>query len=270
MPDGFRGTCRSFDEPAGEYYARSVAEKVETIRACGGKLASFFAEGIMGCGGQLPLPQGYLERAFELIREAGGLCVADEVQTGFGRVGSHFWSFELSGVVPDIVTMGKPIANGHPLGAVVTTPAIAAAFNNGMEYFNTFGGNPVSCAIGMEVLKIIADERLQQNSLDTGAYWMDRLNALQADFPIIGQVRGAGLFLGIDLISGSGHAGAGQLGGELHRRAHEGARHLTEHRGTASQCAEAQAAAWSSGESMWICSWRSLPRCWAIRSCDHE
>ena len=96
----------------------------------------------MSCGGQMPLPADYLKRAYKMVREAGGLCVADEVQTGFGRVGSHFWSFELSGVTPDIVTMGKPIANGHPLGAVVTRPEIAAAFDNGMEYFNTFGGNP--------------------------------------------------------------------------------------------------------------------------------
>ena len=266
MPDGFRGTCRSFDEPAGDYYARSVAEKVETIQARGGKLASFFAEGIMGCGGQMPLPQGYLERAFELIREAGGLCVADEVQTGFGRVGSHFWSFELSGVVPDIVTMGKPIANGHPLGAVVTTPAIAAAFNNGMEYFNTFGGNPVSCAIGMEVLKIIADERLQQNALDTGAYWMDRLKALQADFPIIGQVRGAGLFLGIDLIRDpvTREPADWEASYIVERMKARGILLSTE--GPHHNVLKLKPPLWSSGGSMWISSWRSSPRCWAIPS----
>ena len=131
-----------------------------------------------------------------MTREAGGLCIADEVQTGFGRVGDHFWSFELSGVVPDIVTMGKPMGNGHPLGAVVTTPDIAAAFDNGMEYFNTFGGNPVSCAIGLEVLSIIQDEDLQRSARDIGAYWIERLAGLAEAFPIIGQVRGAGLFLG--------------------------------------------------------------------------
>ena len=200
MPDGFRGACPTFDASAGEFYARSVAKKIASIQARGKQLSAFFAEGIMGCGGQMPLPADYLKRAYAMARKAGGVCVADEVQTGFGRIGSHFWSFELSGVVPDVVTMGKPMGNGHPLGAVVTTPAIAAAFNTGMEYFNTFGGNPVSSAIGLEVLNVIADEDLQQNALEAGSYWMERLNSLKADYPIIGQVRGSGLFLGIDLI----------------------------------------------------------------------
>ena len=200
MPDGYRGACRGFDARAGTSYARSVAEGVNAIQARGAQLAAFFAEGILGCGGQMPLPDGYLQLAYAMAREAGGVCVADEVQTGFGRVGSHFWSFQLSGAAPDIVTMGKPIANGHPLGAVVTRPEIAAAFNNGMEYFNTFGGNPVSCAIGSEVLRIIADDDLQQNARDTGAYWLERLGALSEDYPLIGQARGAGLFLGIELV----------------------------------------------------------------------
>ena len=200
MPDGYRGPCHGFDSDAGEYCARSVADKIGAIQARGETLAAFFAEGIMGCGGQMPLPDEYLKRTYAMVRNAGGICVADEVQTGFGRVGNHFWSFELSGVVPDIVTMGKPIANGHPLGAVVTTPEIAAAFNNGMEYFNTFGGNPVSCAIGTEVLRIIADDRLQQNALETGQYWMERLRELSEPYPLIGQVRGSGLFLGIELV----------------------------------------------------------------------
>ena len=134
------------------------------------------------------------------MRQAGGVCVADEVQTGFGRVGEHFWSFQLSGVLPDIVTMGKPIANGFPMGAVVTTPAIATAFNTGMEYFNTFGGNPVSCAVGLEVLRVIADDGLQQNAREVGNYWMEQLQALSNDHPIIGHVRGSGLFLGIELV----------------------------------------------------------------------
>ena len=203
MPDGFRGAARGFGADAGAFYARSVAHKIAAIQARGASLSAFFAEGIMGCGGQMPLPAGYLERAYALVRQAGGLCVADEVQTGLGRVGSRFWSFELSGVIPDIVTMGKPMGNGHPLGAVVTTAAIAAAFNSGMEYFNTFGGNPVSCAIGLETLRVIADEGLQQNADSTGGYWLERLRALQSDFAIIGQVRGAGLFLGIDLVRDS-------------------------------------------------------------------
>lgn len=203
MPDGFRGPRRGFGHLAGEFYARSVAEKLETIQARDGQVAAFISEGILSCGGQMPLPADYLKRAYNFARKAGGLCVADEVQTGFGRVGSCFWSFELSGVVPDIVTMGKPIANGHPLGAVVTKPEIAAAFDTGMEYFNTFGGNPVSCAIGLEVLSIIQDEGLQRNALNTGRYWIERLRELSARFPVIGQVRGAGLFLGVELIRDS-------------------------------------------------------------------
>ena len=199
MPDGYRGARRGYDAGAGEYYALSVGEAIEKIRAHGRQPAAFFAEGIMGCGGQMPLPKGYLKRAYAYVREAGGVCVADEVQTGFGRVGSHFWSFELSGVAPDIVTLGKPIGNGHPLGAVVTTPEIAAAFNNGMEYFNTFGGNPVSCAVGLEVLRIIQDEGLQQRALEVGSYWLEKLRALGERFPLIGQARGSGLFLGVEL-----------------------------------------------------------------------
>ncbi len=200
MPDGYRGAQPGFGAGAGKIYVRSVAEALERIRTRGKQAAAFFAEGIMGCGGQMPLPDGYLKRAYAMVREAGGLCVADEVQAGFGRVGSRFWSFELSGVVPDIVTMGKPMGNGHPLGAVVTTPEIAAAFDNGMEYFNTFGGNPVSCAIGLEVLRIIEDERLQQSALEVGNYWLSRLRALAERYPIIGQARGSGLFLGVELV----------------------------------------------------------------------
>ncbi|MBC7775869.1 MAG: aminotransferase class III-fold pyridoxal phosphate-dependent enzyme, partial [Phycisphaerae bacterium] len=126
--------------------------------------------------------------------------IADEVQTGCGRHGKHFWAFEDHGVVPDIVTIGKPIGNGHPLGVVVTTQAIAEAFANGMEYFNTFGGNPVSCAIGLEVLRVIQDEGLQQNALETGDYLRRGLEQLISQFPIIGDVRGPGLFLGFELV----------------------------------------------------------------------
>ena len=200
MPDGFRGAVPGYDPGAGEFYSRSVSDKVAAIQARGGQLAAFFTEGIMACGGQMPLPAEYLQHAYRIVRDAGGLCVADEVQTGFGRVGRHFWSFELSGVLPDIVTMGKPIANGYPLGAVVTTPAVAAAFNSGMEYFNTFGGNPVACAIGLEVLTIIADENLQREAFATGNFWMERLHDLQSANPIIGQARGSGLFLGVELV----------------------------------------------------------------------
>ena len=127
------------------------------------------------------------------------MCIADEVQVGCGRIGEVFWGFQLHGVIPDIVTVGKPIGNGHPVAAVVCTREIAEAFANGMEYFNTFGGNPVSCAIGLEVLRTIKEEKLQENALETGEYLKRGLISLQREFPIIGDVRGRGLFLGFEL-----------------------------------------------------------------------
>ena len=133
-------------------------------------------------------------------KSLGGVCVADEVQVGFARVGTHMWGFETQGVVPDIVTMGKPFGNGHPLGAVVTTPEIAASFANGMEYFNTFGGNPVSAAIGLAVLDVIADERLQSHARVVGERMLAGLRALQQHHPLIGDVRGLGLFVGFELV----------------------------------------------------------------------
>ena len=160
--------------------------------------AAFICESALGCGGQIILPPGYLRDAFAAVRQRGAVCIADEVQTGFGRAGTHFWMFETQGVIPDIVTMGKPIGNGHPMGAVVTTPEIAASFDNGMEYFNTFGGNPVSCAAGLAVLDVIREEGLQENARVTGEYLMAGLRHL-AD-TLIGDVRGQGLFIGIELV----------------------------------------------------------------------
>jgi 4-aminobutyrate aminotransferase-like enzyme len=136
-----------------------------------------------------------------MVRAAGGLCVADEVQVGFGRVGSHWWAFETQGVVPDIVTMGKPIGNAHPMAALVTTREVAASFNNGMEYFNTFGGNPVSCAAGLAVLDVIEQGDLRRNALDIGNYLIERFRDMQERHEVIGDVRGMGLFLGIELVA---------------------------------------------------------------------
>ena len=146
------------------------------------------------------LPQNFLKQSFKLVRNAGGLCIADEVQIGFGRVGTNFWGFETSGVIPDIVTMGKSMGNGHPLSAVVTTKKIADKFNNGMEYFNSFGGNPVSCAVGNAVLNVIKEEGMQHNALEVGSYLLNELKSLQSQHSIIGDVRGMGLFIGIELI----------------------------------------------------------------------
>jgi 4-aminobutyrate aminotransferase-like enzyme/Ser/Thr protein kinase RdoA (MazF antagonist) len=199
MPDTFRGRYKNL-ETAGELYAKSIENTIENIQNQGRNVAGFICESILSCGGQIVLPPNYLKTAYELVRKSGGVCIADEVQVGFGRVGGAFWGFELQGVVPDIVTMGKPIGNGHPLAAVVTTRKVAAAFNNGMEYFNTFGGNPVSCAIGLAVLDVIKTENLQENALEIGNYLKSKLENLKTKFPIIGDVRGHGLFLGIELI----------------------------------------------------------------------
>ncbi|MDB5556436.1 MAG: 4-aminobutyrate transaminase [Rhizobium sp.] len=200
MPDLYRGRYRYGDATAGEKYAGDVRRQVETLAAEGRRPALFFSEGILGTGGQLTLPDGYLEAAYGHVRAGGGLCLADEVQVGFGRVGSHMWAFETQDVVPDIVTMGKPIGNGHPMAAVITTPEIAASFANGMEYFNTFGGNPVSASIGLAVLDVIRDERLRHHCLTVGNRLMEGARRLAERHALIGDVRGHGLFIGIELV----------------------------------------------------------------------
>lgn len=199
IPDTYRGQFKN-PETAGEQYAQFAQNVIEILDQNGQKVAGFICESILSCGGQVVLPKGYLKKVYQYVRNAGGICIADEVQVGFGRVGEKFWGFELQNVVPDIVTMGKPIGNGHPMAAVVTTQKVADAFNNGMEYFNTFGGNPVSCAIGKAVLEVVQTEKLQQNALEVGQYLKTKLNNLQSKFSIIGDVRGKGLFLGIELI----------------------------------------------------------------------
>ena len=149
-------------------------------------------------------PKGYLTTLFEKTRAAGGLCIADEVQGGFGRLGQHFWGFQFDDVIPDIVTLGKPMGNGHPIAAVVTRPEIAEALANDMGYFNTFGGNPVSCAAGLAVLEVIEKEALQQNALEVGQYLRDGLGVLQKDYPVIGEIRGSGLLQGVDIVKPDG------------------------------------------------------------------
>lgn len=198
IPDTYRGLYRDAD--AGEKYASHLANKIAELEASDQGIAGFICESILSCGGQVVPPEGYMKKAYEHVRKAGGLCIADEVQVGFGRVGTSFWAFQMHDVIPDIVTMGKPIGNGHPLAAVVTTEAVAEAFANGMEYFNTFGGNPVSCAIGREVLAVVKEEKLQQNALEVGRYLRKGLLKLQQEFPIIGDVRGPGFFQGIELV----------------------------------------------------------------------
>eukprot|EP00466_Bigelowiella_natans_P004046 jgi/Bigna1/71214/fgenesh1_pg.14_\ len=222
-PDTYRGEFRG--EDAAERYAETVRE------ACGrskdGKVAAFFIESGMSVAGVVLPPQGYLKRCYEYVRAAGGVCVADEVQTGFGRFGDFFWGFEQQGVVPDIVTMGKPFGNGMPLAAVVTTKAISESFSNGMEYFNTFGGNPVCCAAGLAVLEAIEmrgrndahvqfslyssirsvkktpsppSEKLQERARLTGEYLRGRLREMQRTHALIGDIRGSGLFCGVEFV----------------------------------------------------------------------
>jgi 4-aminobutyrate aminotransferase-like enzyme len=200
MPDGYRGPFKGQGGGTGSAYAADVKKAIGRVTSKGHGVAAFICESVLGCGGQVVLPDNYLKEAFQHVRDAGGVCIADEVQVGFGRVGSHFWAFETQDVVPDIVTLGKPIGNGHPMAVVVTTPEIAAAFHNGMEYFNTFGGNPVSCAIGMAVLDVIEKEHLQENALTVGHRLLEGFEKLKENFPLIGDVRGQGLFVGVELV----------------------------------------------------------------------
>jgi len=199
-PDGYRGKYKYQDPMSGEKYAEQIMDVIKKIKQEGKGLAAFISESLMGCAGQIVFPEDYLKHAYKHVRRSGGICIADEVQVGFGRVGSHFWGFETQGVVPDIVTLGKPIGNGFPLAAVITRPEIAKAFDNGMEYFNTFGGNPVSCAVGMEVLRVIQEEGLMENARLTGRYLKRELEKLKQKYPLIGDVRGMGFFLGVELV----------------------------------------------------------------------
>jgi len=200
LADDYRGRYRRGDAQAGAKYARHVAEILERVKAEGRGVAAYIAETLPSVGGQIVFPPDYLAEVYRHVHAAGAVCIADEVQVGFGRLGTHFWGFQTQGVVPDIVVLGKPIGNGFPLAAVITTAEIADSFNNGMEFFSTFGGNPVACAAGLAVLDVLEEEHLQQNALHVGAQLIERLKALQTRHALIGDVRGSGLFLGIDLV----------------------------------------------------------------------
>src|SRR3954467_6132178 len=196
-PDPYRGVWGRDDADAGKNYAADVKSVIDYTTP--GQIAGFIAESIQGVGGCVVFPDGYLKHTYEHVRAAGGVCIADEVQAGFGRCGSHYWGFETQGVVPDIVCMAKGIGNGAPLGAVVTTPKIAQALSQRI-HFNTFGGNPVVCAQGMAVLDVIDREKLQANSLTIGNHLLGGLNRLKEKHNLIGDVRGKGLMLGIELV----------------------------------------------------------------------
>jgi 4-aminobutyrate aminotransferase-like enzyme/Ser/Thr protein kinase RdoA (MazF antagonist) len=200
LADEYRGAYRRGDKQAGAKYARHVAEILERARAEGRGIAAYIAETLPSVGGQIVFPPDYLAEVYRHVRGAGAVCIADEVQVGFGRLGTHFWGFETQGVVPDIVVLGKPIGNAFPLAAVITTPEIADSFNNGMEFFSTFGGNPVACAAGLAVLDVLEEGNLQQHALRAGAHLIKGLKSLQTRHALIGDVRGSGLFLGIDFV----------------------------------------------------------------------
>jgi ethanolamine-phosphate phospho-lyase len=197
LPDTFRGLFTPNDGTAGKAYAKAA---IQQMQAFSQPIAAFIAEPIVGCGGQVPLAIGYLKALYPAVRQQGGVCISDEVQTGFGRVGDCFWGFEQYGVVPDMVVLGKPMGNGHPMGAVVCTQEIADSFEKGVEFFSSFGGNPVSCAIGLAVLDVMEEEGLQENANLVGIYFKSLLMELKEKYACIGDVRGSGLFLGVDLV----------------------------------------------------------------------
>ena len=198
-PDTFRGPYRGPD--AAERYAGHVRDAIRELESRGIRPAAFIIDTIISSSGVVAPPPGYLRRVAQIVREAGMLFIADEVQPGFGRTGRHFWGFEAEGLTPDIVTMGKPMGNGHPLSAVVCRGELARSFAEQGHYFNTFGGNPVSCAAGLAVLDVIEEEGLQQNALAVGQHLVDGLWQLAGHHECIGDVRGTGLFLAVELVT---------------------------------------------------------------------
>ena len=211
-PDPYRGAYRSTGAgnaaqgavgdaaQLGLRYAQDVELRFEEAQAKGRKVAAFLTEALIGCGGQVVPPDGWLRASFAHARAHGAVCIADEVQVGLGRVGSHLWAFEEQGAIPDIVTLGKPIGNGHPLAAVVTTREIADAFDNGMEFFATFGGNPVSCAVGLAVLDVLLDEALPERAARVGDELLEGFRDMAQRHEVIGDVRGRGLYIGVELV----------------------------------------------------------------------
>ena len=197
-PDAYRGEYSGDD--AGENYAAFVQGAVNELEAKGIRPAAFVIDTIISSSGVVQPPNGYLSKAAEIIRKAGGLFIADEVQPGFGRTGDNFWGFEADGVTPDIVTMGKPMGNGHPLSAVVSRRDLIEDFAAEGGYFNTFGGNPVSCAAGLAVLDVLEQENLQENARRVGQHLTNGLWALSNKHTAIGDVRGTGLFLAVELV----------------------------------------------------------------------
>ncbi|MEX0303747.1 MAG: aminotransferase class III-fold pyridoxal phosphate-dependent enzyme [Leisingera sp.] len=204
VADDYRGSFRRDDPDRAQKYADLVDPAIASLQQKGHGIAGFIAETFPSVGGQIIPPKGYLAAVYEKIRAAGGICIADEVQTGLGRLGDYYFGFEHQGALPDIVVMGKPIGNGHPLGVLATTKAIAESFDNGIEFFSTFGGSTLSCRMGKEVLDIVDDEGLQENAGKIGAQLIEGLKSLEQKYACVGDVRGMGLFLGLELINPDG------------------------------------------------------------------
>jgi 4-aminobutyrate aminotransferase-like enzyme len=200
LPDVYRGEHKSGDPHAGEKYARAVGEFIAKLESEHKGLCGYIAESCPSVGGQILFPGGYLAAVYAKVRAAGGVCIADEVQTAYGRLGKYFYGFEQQCVVPDIVVLGKPIGNGYPLGAVVTTAEIAASFDNGPEFFSTFGGSTVSCTVGTAVLEVVHKDHLQTHAEKVGSHLLERLRKLMAQHALIGDVRGSGFYLGVELV----------------------------------------------------------------------
>lgn len=197
-PDTYRGMyCQ---EDASDKYAEHIKTAINSLKERNIKVAAFIIDTIVSSSGVVGTPSGYLRKAAEIIREAGGLFIADEVQPGFGRTGKNFWGFESDNFVPDIVTLGKPMGNGHPIAATIIKRNIIEKFSKKTGYFNTFGGNPVSCAAAMAVLDVIENENLQKNALEVGAYLKSGIENIAAKYPLIGDVRGRGFFLAIEMM----------------------------------------------------------------------
>lgn len=201
IPDVYAGTYRQPHDDCAQLYANQIDAALERITAANGKLAGFIAETFPSVGGQIIPPTGYLKEVYKKIRAAGGVCIADEVQTGLGRLGKYYFAFEQQEVIPDIVVLGKPLGNGHPLAAVITTKAISDSFAQGPEFFSTFGGSTLSCMVAKEVLDIVDDEGLADNARSVGAVALAKLNELKRKHPAIGDVRGIGLFIGVSFVS---------------------------------------------------------------------
>jgi 4-aminobutyrate aminotransferase-like enzyme len=204
IPDDYRGTYKKEDPNRGKKFASQINQAIAKLKSKNQNLCGFIAETFPSVGGQIITPPGYLAEVYRQIRDSGGVCIADEVQTGLGRLGNHYFGFEYQKVCPDIVVLGKPIGNGYPIGVVATTKQIANNFDNGIEFFSTFGGSTLSCAIANEVIEIVEDESLQSNARKMGEKLKTGLKNLQNKYNSIGDVRGMGLFVGIELIDENG------------------------------------------------------------------